>query len=234
MVVFPLLVTVVAGLFAVRLAQQFVRRRRSYQLIWTFSLVCGALAGASFLLFLVSGRQAAWFRAYYIFGALLMAAYLGMGSIALLAPRRWSNLALLVLLPLSVVGALLVAAAPLNPVALRSPNIEAGTNAISGPAIAFVAGFNTFGAVAVIGGAVYSALRVLRGSGPVRLLASNGLIALGTILASLAGTLARLTGAGSAFWVLLAIGLGVLFVGFHLASLPRRPHHVSAEALAET
>jgi hypothetical protein len=174
----------------------------------------GGLAGLFFVLFLLADRNVAFFKLYYIFGALLMAAYLGLGSIYLLAPRRTADIVAATLVFLSVMGLILVLLSPVDTSVLHGSNVEAGSNAISGPSIPFIALLNTFGAVAVIGGALYSAWRLWKRQGPPRLLVANVLIASGTILASLAGTLARVTGNGSSFWALLAAGFVVLLAGF--------------------
>ncbi|HEX6510082.1 MAG TPA: hypothetical protein VF221_20835 [Chloroflexota bacterium] len=214
----PLVVTIVAFAFAAVLIKQFRERRRPYQLVWSAALLMGGLAGLAFVLFLGQGRNEVFFKAYYIFGALLMAAYLGLGEIYLLASRRIADMVAGALLVLSVVGLLLVAFAPVDTAVLHGSNVEGGTKAISGPAIIFIAVLNTFGAVAVIGGACYSALRVWKRHSPLRFLASNVLIATGTVLASLAGTLARVTSSGGSFWALLAAGFVVLFAGFLLTT----------------
>lgn len=219
--VLPLIVTVVAFVFGAMLLNQYRERRRPYQLVWAAALFMGCLAGLTFVLFLADGRSVFFFRAYYIFGALLMAAYLGLGEIYLLASRRAADRTALIVVVLSVIGLSFISIAPVNVTALQGSNVEGGTNAISGPAILFIAVLNTFGAVAVIGGAAYSAYRVWKRHSPVRFLAANVLIAAGTLLASLAGTLARVTSSGGSFWALLAAGFVVLFVGFLLTATPR-------------
>lgn len=218
----PLVVTVVAFVFGVLLLNQYRERRKPYQLVWAAALFMGCLAGLTFVLFLADGRSVFFFRAYYIFGALLMAAYLGLGEIYLLAPRRTSGTTALIVLVLSVIGISFISIAPVDTSLLHGSNIEGGTKAIGGPAIVFIALLNTFGAVAVIGGAGYSTYRVWKRHSPVRFLFANVLIATGTLLASLAGTLARVTASGSSFWGLLAAGFVVLFAGFLLTSTPRR------------
>lgn len=217
---FPLVVTVIAFLFGAMLTKQYVARRKPYQLVWAGALFMGALAGLAFVLFLVDGRSELFFRVYYVFGALLMAGYLGLGEVYLLASRRVADAVALGVLLLSVVGLSFISLAPVDSAALQGPNVEAGTNAISGPAIVFIALLNTFGAVAVIGGAAYSAYRVWKRHNPLQFLAANVLIAGGTLLASLAGTLARVTGSGASFWALLAAGFVVLFAGFLLTTAP--------------
>lgn len=221
--IYPLIVTVVAFAFALILLRQYIARRRMYQLVWTVSLCLGGIAGLAFLLFLADGRNEAFFKLYYIAGALLMAAYLGLGAVYLHLPRRVADITALALLAFSLEGTVLIVTSPISRAALHASNIEAGTSLVGGQAVGFIALLNTFGAVAVVAGAIYSAWRLWRGQGPVRLFAANVLIAAGTILASLAGSLARLTGNGSYFWLLLALGFVVLFAGFLLTAVQSAP-----------
>jgi hypothetical protein len=219
--VFPGIVAVVALAFSGTLFYLYGQRRKPYQLVWATSFALGAVAAVSFMVFLGSDRAEAPFRLYYVTGALLMAPSLGLGTIYLLAPRRWANSAAAVLaIPCFVGTVLLLAATHLNSAALHAHDVEAGTGLVSGPIVALIALLNTFGGVAVVGGAGFSAWRVRRGRGPRRLLAANLLIAGGTLLASLAGALARATGRGEFFWSILAAGFVVLFCGFML-TLPR-------------
>jgi hypothetical protein len=228
---YPSVVAIVAFTFAGILLKQYLDRHRPYQLVWTVSLSLGGLAGLAFDLFLLDHRSITFFRLYYITGALLMAAYLGLGSVYLLAPRRIAYGIAAIVIALSIIGTVVIASTPIQAGTLHGANVEAGTRSISGPAIALVAILNTFGAFAVIGGAAYSAWGVWKRQGPPRLLAANVLIAAGTICASLAGTLARLTAHGSAFWSLLALGFAILFSGFLLTGMTR-PARVEQDASA--
>ena len=221
--VLPLVVAIVAGVFGAMVLMQYRQRRRPYQLVWAIALFLGCAAGLSFVLFLADGRSVFYFRAYYVTGGLLMAAYLGLGEVYLLASRRAADLTALVVLALSIVGFSFISLAPIDSSLLHGSNVEAGTKAITGPSIVFIALLNTFGAVAVVGGAAYSAYRVWRRRSPSRFLVANLLIAGGTLLASLAGALARVTASGGAFWGLLAAGFVVLFAGFLLTTMPRAP-----------
>jgi hypothetical protein len=123
-----------------------------------------------------------------------------------------------VIVILSAIGLGRLLAAPIDAASLHAGNVEAGTKIVTGPSIAFIAILNTFGAVAVIGGAGYSAWRLYNRQGPARLLGANVLIAARTILAALAGTLARVASDGTYYWVLLLAGFVVLFAGFTLTT----------------
>ncbi|HYI67582.1 MAG TPA: hypothetical protein VEW95_11705 [Candidatus Limnocylindrales bacterium] len=88
-VVLPFLSTVLSFAFAALVADQWIRRRQPYQLVWTLGLVWyGIGAGAEFL-----GGAFGWnetlYRAWYAFGAFGVAAYLGLGTIFLLNRTRF-------------------------------------------------------------------------------------------------------------------------------------------------
>jgi hypothetical protein len=85
-------------------------------------------------------------------------------------------------------------------------------------------------ALVIIGGAVWSIIRVVRGRIPAvgeaqrhitnsrRHAASNSLIAIGTLVLSGSGTLAGRMGEDRAFAITLLVGVVVLFSGFLIAS----------------
>ncbi|MBV8085805.1 MAG: hypothetical protein JO247_13430, partial [Chloroflexi bacterium] len=84
---YPLAVAVISALFAGTVLNQFATRRHAHQLIWTVALGMSAVASAAYVLALPPNASAAAFRTYYALGAVLMPAWLGLGSIFLVAPR---------------------------------------------------------------------------------------------------------------------------------------------------
>ena len=82
-----------AALLALRLAGELVRRRRRRPApeltAWAASLLAYALASAALAWGAAWGWNEANFRVYYLFGGLLTAPLLGVGSL-LLARRRWA------------------------------------------------------------------------------------------------------------------------------------------------
>jgi len=92
-VVLPLLSSVVSFAFAGFVFGQWRARRRSFQLVWTVGLLWyGISAGTEFW-----GGAFGWseplYRVWYLIGALFVAAYLGMGTIYLLAKTRFGYFA---------------------------------------------------------------------------------------------------------------------------------------------
>ncbi|MGH2492827.1 MAG: hypothetical protein ACRDF9_15130, partial [Candidatus Limnocylindria bacterium] len=88
-VLLPLLSSVVSFVFAALVFGQWLERRRSFQLVWAIGLLWyGISAGTEFW-----GSAFGWseplYRAWYLIGALFVAAYLGMGTVYLLARTRF-------------------------------------------------------------------------------------------------------------------------------------------------
>src|SRR6266508_905112 len=88
-VVLPLLSSLTSFLFASLVLAQWRQRHRSFQLVWTLGLLWyGISAGTEFW-----GSAFGWneplYRSWYLIGALFVAAYLGMGTVYLLARTRF-------------------------------------------------------------------------------------------------------------------------------------------------
>jgi hypothetical protein len=212
---YPLFVAAVSLAFAAMVLRQWSSRRRPQQLIWGVALVMAAVASLAYAGFLADG-SAGLFRLYYVFGALMMAAYLGMGSLYLALDRRIANVILAVVTVISVLGAVLIFTSPIDAAALH--NVEQhggpGTGVLtSGLWVAPLVVLNIFGAAAVIAVAIFSAVKVLQRQAPTRFAIANVIIAAGTGIISEAGTAARL-GSPNNFWVTMAVGWFVIFAGF--------------------
>ena len=88
-VILPLLSSALSFVFAAFVADQWLRRRQSYQLIWTIGLLWyGISAGTEFV-----GGAWGWseplYRTWYLIGAFGVAAYLGLGTVFLLRNTRF-------------------------------------------------------------------------------------------------------------------------------------------------
>lgn len=217
MLAYPLVVAAVSLVFAILVYRQYAERRRPHQLIWTISLAQSCIASVAYLLSLAMGGNALMFKIYYIFGALLVAAWLGLGSIYLMAPGRMARLCAWVVVALSVIGAVQILAAPVDVTQLRSLAGGSGRGVLQGrswlPVLVFM---NTFGTVGVVVPALLSAWRLARRQAAPRFVAGNALIAVGVLVLAFAGTAARL-GAGG-FWLTMALGWIVTFAGFVIVS----------------
>lgn len=84
-VVLPLLTCLVSLVFAGLVAEQWWHRRHSFQLVWSVGLVWYGLSSGAQFAGSAFGWSPALYRAWFLFGAIFVASYLGMGTVYLLA-----------------------------------------------------------------------------------------------------------------------------------------------------
>ena len=88
-VVLPFLASLLSFVFAAMVGDQWLRRRHSYQLVWTMGLIFyGVAAGVDFLA-AAGGWNEGLYRTWYLAGAFGGAAFLGLGTIFLLNRTRF-------------------------------------------------------------------------------------------------------------------------------------------------
>jgi hypothetical protein len=192
-----------AALLALRLGGALAgrwRARRAPELAaWSASLVAYALASAA----LAWGAAAGWddeaFRVYYLFGGLLTAPLLGLGSL-LLAGKRWALAPALVYVGLAIGVAVAV---PLHGEIGGTTIPHAQDHLDFWPARAVAIAGNAAGTLAVIGVAIATIRRRPLG---------NVLIVTGVVLAALGSALAGLGTAQTAAFV--AVAAILLYGGF--------------------
>ncbi|MEE8318193.1 MAG: hypothetical protein V3R36_01000 [Dehalococcoidales bacterium] len=208
--VIPLLTSIISFIFAVTVLDQYFARRRAYQLVWAVGLFMYCISAGTEFWTQAWGLNMTVYRLWYLIGAVFVAAYLGMGTLYLLMRRRSAHIIMGILLVMSLYAVLRVFTADIDLSVLTD---------LSGKAMPMnvrllTPFFNTFGTLALVGGALYSAWvfwrrRIL----PHRVL-SNTLIAVGAILPALGGTLIRFGGSISAFYLLELAGIIIIFIGF--------------------
>lgn len=113
--ILPLLTAMLAVPFVALVAARWRARRRPYLLLWAIGIATFGLGAAAEGLFHLFGWHALFFRAYYLCGAILTAAWLGQGTLQLLGKRPWPQFALVVLTLLSLYGVFEVGRAELEP-----------------------------------------------------------------------------------------------------------------------
>src|SRR5437763_3006026 len=91
-IVLPGLTSVLGFAFALVLLVRFVRRQQAYYLVWTLGLLWYALAAGCEALGGAGGWNAALYKAWYLTGAIGVAAYLGAGSVYLHRERSFGSL----------------------------------------------------------------------------------------------------------------------------------------------
>ena len=229
LLLFAVINVVVTGLFAVAVLRQYARRKRPAQLYWSIALIMAFLATLAYVLMVIVGPTSSigvgLFRIYYIFGAALVPAWLGLGSIALVASPRITRICLIILSALSLLAIVLISTATINMSKLSQIAGTPGTGILEpGLWLVTIIILNTLGVLAVVGVALYSGWKLIRrqssvaGIQTVNLLWANIMILAGDLLNAAAGSLARFFGLQSSFWIIQAFGWTVFFAGVLIAS----------------
>ena len=212
---------VLSAIFAALILRQYAERRRMHQLMWGIAIVLWTIGVAAELVATLRGWGSLTYRGYYATGALLIPAWLGMGTLFLVLRKSWANAVLIALSIVSVVGIVLIAVWPIQTAQLH----QAGGQFVPlkvfplFPVELILIVLNTFGAVAFIVGALWSAYHFARMKTMGERALATALIAIGGLIAAAAHSLGALGGI-ELFRISELLALAFIFVGFVLSSRP--------------
>ena len=236
--------TLVATAFAIATFDRWQRRRRPHEGAWALSLVFFALGSFALWWAEARGWSLASFRLFFLAGAVLNVPWLALGTVYLLAGPRVGDRVRTWLIALSGAAAGVVFTAPASTSDLSGVELPKGSDLFGVAPRVFAAVGSGVAAIVIIGGAVWSIVRMLRGRQPAtsgthrqvidvrRSASGNALIAIGTLVLSASGTFAGRLGADRAFAITLLAGIVVLFAGFLVASARPAGSQRTAQQLA--
>jgi hypothetical protein len=227
----PFTSAVVSLLFAALVLRRYWRRRGTHLLLWGIGMLFYATGALSESYYGAFGWHPLVFRLWYLFGAILVAAWLGQGTVYLLAKQRWANRLMVLLVLGSVYGLIRVFGAELDPTLMTSSLHTGGElsgHAIVTPGVrSLTPFFNLYGTVTLVGGAAYSAWLFWRKRVLLHRTIGNILIAVGAMAPAFGGAFSRFGIPGTLYLGEL-LGALLMFAGFIRATTPieekyRRP-----------
>jgi len=217
----PYLSTIVTFVFAIAVYNRYRQRGGMHLLLWAFGLL---LYGIGTLSEVILGLTFSVFalKVWYLTGAMLTAAWLGMGTVHLLI--RKGNTAMLltwVLAGISVLAFILVMMAPVTSTAydVTRPVSEQYKEIFTrnGWIILLTILLNIYGTLTLVGGAIYSAYLFWRKKILVNRMFGNILIAVGALSPAMGGSLLR-AGLTDMLYLSELIGAILMFIGFLMAT----------------
>jgi hypothetical protein len=223
--ILPLISSIVSLVFAFFVLRRFLARRGAHLLLWGIGLIFYGIGGFCEFYYGTYGWNPLIFRLWYLFGAILVAAWLGQGTVYLLMKRRSANILMAILLLGSIYGTVRVFTTELDPT-LMTTSVHTGSE-LSGHAIVsngvrtLTPFFNLYGTVALVGGALYSAWLFWRKRILLHRTLGNILIAVGAILPAFGGAFSRF-GLAGALYIGELLGALLIFAGFLRATTPLR------------
>ena len=213
----PLASALLVFVFAYMVLKRWTRRRPPFLLLWGIGFVMYGIGGLMEAWFGFFGWSPVVFRFWYLFGAILVAAWLGQGTVYLLVRRtvggvKVSHLLMTTLAIGSLYAAFKVVSADLDPTLMLQGELSGG--AITSPGVRVLTPFfNIYGVLMLVGGALYSAFVYWRQRVLAHRMVGNMFIAAGAMAPAFGGALQR-SGVPVALYVGEFVGAVLMFVGF--------------------
>ena len=209
--------------FAVVILRRYWERKGLHLLLWGIGMIFYGIGGFCEGYYGAYGWNTTIFRMWYLFGAILVAAWLGQGTVYLLAKKTWAHGLMVILILGSIYGAFKVFGAELDPTLMTSSlhtGSEMSGHAIITPGVrSLTPFFNLYGTVALVGGAAYSAWIFWRKRVLLHRSIGNILIAVGAMLPAFGGIFSRM-GFSGVLYISEFLGAILIFVGFVRATTP--------------
>jgi hypothetical protein len=221
--IISLLSTLVSFAFTAAVFQRYLSRKGSHLLMWSIGLLLYGLGTLTEVLLSLAFSPVV-LKLWYLCGAMLTAAWLGMGTIHLLVRRgkiAWGITAGLGIMSLLSLG--LVFSAPLTPAASAyHPSLAVSAQykdilVRDGAVSALTIFLNIFGTVGMVGGAIYSAYLFWRKQVLLNRVLGNLLIAAGALMPAMAGSFVK-AGLVDVLYVSELAGALLMFLGFVLST----------------
>jgi hypothetical protein len=221
--IIPFISAIVSCIFAFLVFKRYASHKGLHLLLWGIGMIMYAIGGFCEAFYGAFGWNALVYRLWYLFGAILVAAWLGQGTVYLLARRKVAHALMALVLIGSIYGAVRVFTAHLDP-SLMTTSVHTGSelsgHAITTPGVRFLTPiFNIYGVITLVGGAVYSAWIFWRKRILLHRTLGNLLIAVGAVAPAFGGTFSRF-GIPSALYLGELFGTALMFAGFIRATTP--------------
>jgi len=217
----PYLSTIATFAFTAAVFNRYRQRGGVYLLLWAFGLFLYGIGTLSEVILGLTFNVVV-LKLWYLTGAMLTAAWLGMGTVHLLIRRgKTARILTWILAVVSVLALLLIFAAPVNSAIydVTRPVSEQYKEILTrnGLTILLTILLNIFGTITLVGGAIYSAFLFWRRKILANRMYGNILIAAGALSPAMGGTFLR---AGLVDFLYLSelVGAILMFIGFILST----------------
>ncbi len=220
--VLALLTAILSYIAAIFVLDQYLHRPKPHKLLWFLGLLAYGVAATVEVIGSVQGHWSLGvYRTWYLFGGLMVAAYLGMGTAYLVVPRKVADYLMMFLALATVYGALRIFTAPISAADLHQlvtakPQdvVDVSNFTLMPLAIEILAPIlNIAGAAVLIGGALWTAWVFWRKRLMGYRVVSNVFIAAGALISSSGTGLVRL-GVTSGFFLGQLVGVALILAGF--------------------
>lgn len=221
MIYIPYLSTIITFIFVVAVYNRYRQRGGVHLLLWAVGLLFYGLGTLSEVILSLTFSPFV-LKIWYLTGAMLTAAWLGMGSVHLLI--RKGNAAKVTTWILAAVSALVFILVMLAPVLSSNYDIARPASeqykeifSRSGLIVLFTILLNIYGTLTLVGGAIYSAFLFWRKKVLANRMFGNILIAAGALSPAMGGSLLK-AGYVDMLYVSEFVGVILMYIGFVMST----------------
>jgi hypothetical protein len=231
-IILPSISFVVSLVFAIFVFMRFFQRKGLHLLLWGIGMLFYGTGGFCEAYYGSFGWSPLIFRLWYLFGAILVAAWLGQGTVYLLARRKLAHTLMIILTLASLYAVYKIFTAQLDP-SLMVSSLHTGSElsgqAITSPGVrSLTPFFNLYGTLTLVGGAAWSMWIFFRKRILLHRVVGNMFIAIGAILPAFGGSFSRFGISGALYWSEL-LGTVFMFIGFLRATTPMKTQEEKAD-----
>jgi hypothetical protein len=203
---------ILSCVFAVAVFKRYATKpTHKHLLVWGIGLVFYGIGGACEAFTGAFGFNPLVLKVWYIFGAILVAAWLGQGTVFLLARDKWIKLTTIILTIASILAVFAVMHAGVDP--SYQSGMELTGKAFTTTWVRMLTPFfNIYGTVTLTGGALWSAWLFWRKRVLPNRMIGNILIATGAMAPAFGGALNRFGLPG--LYIGEFVGVFLMYVGF--------------------
>ena len=227
----PIFTTIISAVFAFLILSRYIAKRQSKQLLWWGVGV--AVYGAGTLVESITtlfGWHIIVFKIWYIVGALLGGAPHALGTVYLFFSKKVGDVSTAVLFTVVTVTSVFVILSPVNYTLVDAGIVN--SKVLVWQSIRLVSPFiNSFAALILIGGALYSAAVFFRRSETRNRFIGNVFIAIGALLPGIGGLYSRL-GHTEVLYIGELLGIIAIWTGYKYCQRPAAQKIIAKADLA--
>jgi len=226
--------TLISAAFSAMVLKQYMQRRKPFQLFWGLGLLFFALAAGSEAIAFNSDWTVTTAKGFYVFGAMLLVPFLGLGSTYITFGEKAGRIAAGIVLTFALVAVVWVLATEIDLAAFRAAlEPEGKWSEVGLPVFSRIVlvALYFLGTFILVGGALYSGVKIWQSKGDKDRLIAFSLIGIGALAIATAGTLGAQLGFGQEIHTIAqAPGITIMFLGFLLAGRPSKKPAEPVEA----
>ncbi|ASS75040.1 hypothetical protein CIG75_08610 [Tumebacillus algifaecis] len=198
--------TLLAGYFAIQIFREWIEKRKMAQLAWLIGFFLYTFSAFGSAWAYLSGWDETIYRLWYVSAASLVA-FLGAGQLYFTVKPKVAHLFLLLIIAITAVMMFKALTVPVDLTVLQEAQGEIGGAALPSEVRVFSPILTIPGSIALIGGALFTAL--------ARKSKSGLWIGIGSLIIAMGGTFTRLD-LPEALPIANSIGIGLIYYGYAL------------------